>query len=454
MFNLKNNMYGFVTIFLIIFSGALNAAGEALIIEDAVLIDGTGRQPVKQISVLVRDERIAEIKRGKFSSSQRKNAQVINAENKYLIPGLMDMHIHLAGSIKVTKDGLREVELDMQKGIRALHGYLYSGVTSIYDSGNIPDFILALREQERSGAILSPRIFATGGIVTYPGSHGSGPGATLVDDWPEAIPELDKHIKRQPDILKLTLEERGWGARPMIPKLPLPLMERIIEYYNDRGIRTTAHTASEIRARQAIFAGIDALSHPVIVGPITDSFAKLLGAKKTPMATTLTIGENYSRLAEHPEYLDQALYQAVFTKEEIAVLKNKTRQEYQDRTWTWWMKLMTPVAQENLRKINAAGGVLALGTDQTNGPAVHREMELLAAAGIPPLDVIRIATLNGAKFLGKEDQLGSVEEGKLADLVLLDADPSADINNAKKVHMVIKNGRIIDRKKLELPVNK
>ena len=450
---LKNNIHRFVTVFLMIFSGMASAAGESLIIEDVVLIDGTGRQPVEQISVLVQEDRIVEIKRGQFSSSQRKGARVIDAKHKYLIPGMMDVHVHLAGSIKVTKEGLREVDLDRQKGIRALHGYLYSGVTSIYDAGNIPDYIFALREQERSGAITSPRIFATGGIVTYPGSHGSGPGATTVDDWPEAIPQLDEHIKRGPDILKLTLEERGWGLRPMIPKLPLPLMERIIEYYNDHGIRTTAHTPSEIRARQAIFAGIDTLAHPVIVGPITDSFAKLMGAKKIPMATTLTIGENYSRLAEHPEYLDQALYQAVFTKEEIEVLKNKTRQEYQDRDWTWWMKLMTPVAQDNLRQINAAGGILALGTDQTNGPAVHREMELLAGAGIPALDIIRIATLHGAKFLGKEDQLGSIREGKLADMVLLDADPLEDINNAKKVYLVIKNGSVIDRKKLNLPVN-
>ena len=446
-------MNRYIVVFLMIFSGMVSAAGESLIIEDVVLIDGTGSQPLSQVSVLVQDDRIVEIKRGRFSQSRRNNAQVINGAQKYLIPGLMDMHVHLAGSIKVTEQGLREIEFDRQKGIKALHGYLYSGVTSIYDCGNVPDYIFALREQERTGAIISPRIFATGGIVTYPGSHGSGPGATTVDDWPEAIPQLDKHIKRGPDILKLTLEERGWGLRPMIPKLPLPLMERIIEYYNDHGIRTTAHTASEIRARQAIFAGIDTLAHPVIVGPITDSFAKLMGAKKIPMATTLTIGENYSRLAEHPEYLDQALYQAVFTKEEIEVLKNKTRQEYQDRDWTWWMKLMTPVAQDNLRQINAAGGILALGTDQTNGPAVHREMELLAAAGIPALDIIRIATLHGAKFLGKENQLGSIQEGKLADMVLLDANPLEDINNAKKVYLVIKNGSVIDRKKLSLPVN-
>ena len=440
-------------VWLLCSCGLASVSGATLVIENVVLIDGAGRQPVGGVSVLVEDDRIAEIRRGKFEQSRRGNARVIDGAQKYLIPGLMDVHVHLAGGTKVTKDGLREVDMDREKGIRALHGYLYSGVTAIYDCGNVPDYIFALREEERSGAITSPRIFATGGIVTYPGSHGSGPGATTVDDWPEAIALLDEHIERRPDILKLTLEERGWGLRPLLPKLPLPLMERIIEYYNDHGIRTTAHTAGELRARQAIFAGIDTLAHPVIVGPITDGFAKLMGAKQVPMATTLTIGENYSRLAEHPEYLDQALYQAILSGEEIRELKENTRKQYQDRDWTWWMKLMTPVAQENLRKVHEAGGVLALGTDQTNGAAAHREMELLVAAGIAPLDVLRIATLNAAKFLGKEDQMGTVEEGKLADLVLLNADPSADINNAKNIHVVIKNGRIIDRNKLSLPVN-
>lgn len=430
-----------------------HADNHNLIIEETTLIDGTGHQPVEHVSVLIQGERISEIKKGKFTGAIRNKAKIIKGKNKYLIPGLMDIHVHLVGSVTVTKDGLRKADDDMQKGIRALHGYLYSGVTSIYDSGNMPDYIMGLRKQERTGEIISPRIFATGGIVTYPGSHGGGAGATLVDDWPQAIPLLDEHISRQPDVLKLTLEERGWGARPLVPMLPLPLMQHIIEYYNDRGIRTTAHTASELRARQAIFAGIDALSHPVITAPISESFAPFMAAKKIPMATTLTIGENYSRLAEHPEFLEQALYQAVFTKEEIAQLKNETSKEYKALSWTWWMKLMTPIAQENVRQLNAAGAVMALGTDRSSGPAVHREMELLVAAGIPTMDVIRIATLNAAKFLGKEDELGSISEGKLADMVLLDADPVADINNAKKISMVIKNGVVIERDKLKIPVH-
>jgi len=131
-------------------------------------------------------------------------------------------------------------------------------------------------------------------------------------------------------------------------------------------------------------------------------------------------------------------------------LKTETRKAYQERSWTWWMKIMTSIAEENIRKIQDAGGIVALGTDQTIGPAVHREMELLVDAGIAPLDVITIATHNAALFLGKEKQLGLVAPGMKADLVLLEADPAKDINNAKRISAVIKNGAMIDLAKLDL----
>lgn len=423
-----------------------------LLIENVTLIDGTGRAPQAGVSVLVEDDRITRVSDAAIDAPR--GTTRIDGEGKYLVPGLMDIHVHLRGAVEISKDGLVEGEHDTRKGVQALQGYLYSGVTTIYDVGNVPDFIYGLRDRERSGETVLPRIMATGGILTYPGSHGGGPGATFVDDWPEAIPALDAHLERQPDMVKLTYEERGWGARPLIPLLPLELMQQVIEYINDQGIRTTVHTSSELRARQAIFAGVDTLAHPVIQGPITEDFAKLMSAKKIPMATTLTIGENYSRLAEHPEYLDQPLYRAVLDAEEVEKLQTETAAEFRERSWTWWMKLMTPIAQENLRQIHAAGGVLALGTDQSVGPAVHREMELLAAAGIAPLEVIRIATLNAAEYLGRAHDLGSIEAGKIADLVLLDADPAADIDNAKQIDTVIKAGQVIDRSALDLPVNR
>jgi len=422
-----------------------------LLIENVTLIDGTGRPPIPGASVLVTDEWISLISREGIQPPD--NTQRIDGSGKFLMPGMMDMHIHLQGSAEVTPEGLLVTSNDRSKGVRALQSYLYLGVTSIYDAGNVPDYILSLRDEERNGSLASPRIFAAGGIVTYPGSHGSNEFATLVDDWPEAVPILEKHMARAPDVLKLTFEERGWGARPMIPILPVDLMQHIIEFANDRGVRTTVHASSEYRARQAIFAGVDTLAHPVIQGPITDSFARLMGAKKIPMVTTLTIGENYSRLAEHPEYLDQPMYRETLTADEIEMLKTEKRKEYQERKWTWWMKIMTTIAQENVRKIHEAGGILVAGTDQTTGPALHRELELLADAGIPPLDILRIATLNGAIFLGREKDMGSIEEGKIADLVLLASDPSADIHHAADIVQVIKGGQIVDRSSLDLPVN-
>lgn len=412
-----------------------------LLICDVTLIDGTGRAPVANAWVRVADGRIAEISRGPMAGVDKELC--LDGSGKYLMPGLIDVHIHLRGG-RGPNGPNREVSLE------ALAGYLYAGVTSVYDAGNMPDHIMGLRADERAGTIPAPRIFATGGIITYPGSHGGGPGATLVDDWPEGKVLLDEHIARNPDMAKFTLEERGWGARPMIPSLPVDLLETMIEYMNDHGVRTTVHTPSEIRARQAIFAGVDTLAHPVIVGPISESFAKLMGAKKIPMATTLTIGENYSRLVEHKEYLDQPLYRAVIAPRERATLQGEVRDAWEVRDWTWWMKIMTPIAQENLRQIHAAGGVLALGTDQSNGAATHRELELIVASGISPLDAIRIGTLGGAVFLGRGDELGSIQVGKRADMVLLSADPSLDINNAKLIEAVFKGGVAVDRDALQL----
>jgi imidazolonepropionase-like amidohydrolase len=421
---------------------------ENVVIEHVTLIDGN-HAPQHDMTVAVEGERIAIVSPSALAHGLK--GRRINGRGRFLIPGLMDIHIHLKGGFDIT--GQVDAQMgppNREEGVAALASFLYAGVTTVFDAGNRAEHILPLRADERAGKILSPRIFATGNLVTYPGSHGDRM-AVRVSDFEKDKALLDRHIaEQQPDILKLTLEEEGWGSRPMITLMPVELLEKITRYYNQHGIRTTVHVSSELRALEAIYAGSDTLAHPVIQGPVSDSFVKLMGAKKTPFASTLTIGENYSRLVEHPEYLDQPLYVASFSADEREKLKTKTRAEWQARPWTGWMKIMTPIAEENVRKIHAAGGTVACGTDQSSGAATQRELELLAAAGIAPLDVIRIATYNSAVFLGKADQLGSVETGKLADMVLLSEDPAVDINNAKSIVFVMKNGQIIDESRLPL----
>jgi imidazolonepropionase-like amidohydrolase len=429
------------------------SAAPAILISNAQLLDVSSTAPLRPMNVLVEDGKISRVVPAELPLAAPPGTMRIDGQGGVLMPGLMDVHVHLAGGTKVSKEGLRAADLDYAAGTRALHSYLYAGVTTIYDAGNNPDFIFTLRARERDGSLVAPRILATGGIVTYPGSHGSFEGATLIDRWPEGAALAGAHIARAPDMVKFTYEERGWGLRPMIPMLPLELLRTLAEYWNDHGIRSTVHVSGEKRAREAIFAGVDTLSHPVIQGPVSDNFVKLMAARRIPMASTLTIGENYSRLAEHPEFLDEPLYKDTLTPEQRKDLLEKTRPAYAKDQWTWWMKLMTPVAQENIRRIDAAGGIVALGTDQSNGAAVHRELELLVAAGITPREAIRIGTLNAARFLGKEDSLGSITEGKIADMVLLDADPSTDIRNARRIRAVLKDGVLIDRSRLQLPVN-
>ena len=436
-----------VAVATLLFSGGPVRA-ESVVIEHVTLIDGT-HAPQADMTVAVDGERIATVTPAALAHGL--NGRRIDARGKYLIPGLMDVHIHLRGGFEPgpTPDS-EPLPPNRQEGVEALASFLYAGVTTVVDVGNRPEHILPLRSDERSGRILSPRIFATGNLITYPGSHGDRI-AVRISDFEKDKELLDQHIaQQQPDILKLTLEEEGWGSRPMIPLMPVELLSKIIRYYNLHGIRTTVHVSSELRALEAIYAGSDTLAHPVIQGPVSESFVKLMAAKKTPFASTLTIGDNYNRLVDHPEYLDQPLYVASFSAAERAQLKTQTRAEWKTRSWTAWMKVMNPIAQENVRKIHAAGGVVACGTDASSGAATHRELELLAAAGIPPLDVIRIATYNSAVFLGKADQLGSIDAGKLADLVLLSKDPAADINNAKSIVFVMKGGRMIDETQLPL----
>ena len=427
---------------------AAAARADDVVIDHVTLIDGT-HAPQADMTVAIAGERIATVTPTALAHAL--TGRHIDARGKYLIPGLMDVHIHLRGAFDPTAPAdAKPGPPNRQEGVAALASFLYAGVTTVVDVGNRPEHILPLRADERAGRILSPRIFATGNLITYPGSHGDRV-ALRISDFERDKPLLDEHIaQQQPDILKLTLEEEGWGSRPMIPLMPVELLSQIIRYYNLHGIRTTVHVSSELRSLEAIYAGSDTLAHPVIQGPVSDSFVRLMSAKKIPFASTLTIGDNYNRLVEHPEYLDQPLYVASFSATERARLKTQTRAEWQKRPWTAWMKVMNPIAQENVRKVHAAGGVAACGTDQSSGAATQRELELLAAAGIAPLDVIRIATYNGAVFLGKADQLGSIDTGKLADLVLLRADPTADIDNAKSIVFVMKGGRIIDESELPL----
>jgi imidazolonepropionase-like amidohydrolase len=418
--------------------------GGAIAIRGVTLVDGTGRAPVPGVTVVIEGYRITGVGAGLQAPP---GARVIDGTGKFLMPGLIDAHIHLRG-----RGGNRPAAEQERDGVRALHSYLYAGVTTVFDAGNPPDYIMGLRAKEQSGAIVSPRIFATGGTVASPNGHG---GPYNIEAWPADRQLLDQHLATKPDLAKIGQDEHGWGTRPLINQLPTDLLEKIIRYYHSKGVRVIIHTSNEHETLEAIYAGADTLAHPVIQAPVSESYLRMMAVKHVPTVSTLTIGENYSRVAEHPEFVDEPLYRDTFEADERQRIKTEESAKQKENRWAAWMKVMTPVAQDNMRRLHEAGNdIVAAGTDQTSGPALHRELELLAASGIRPADVLVIATRNAARALGKLDTLGTIEVGKLADVVLLRADPTRDIQNAKQIDTVIKNGQPIDRGKLDLPVNR
>lgn len=386
--------------------------------------------------------------------------EVVEGDGRYLLPGLIDAHVHINGEphrgptdADPVPGGPVAIETDRTRSemLARLNGFLYCGVTSVYDAGNDQDRMYALRDDERAGRITAPRIFCTGAFVTTTGGHGSTLGSvTTIDSLPADLPRLQAHLARRPDLLKITYDEHNWGVRPLIPILSTELMSDIIFHAHQARIRVTVHVSNEVHAREAVACGADALAHPVIQSPVTEEFVWLLAAKGIPVATTLAIGERYFRLADDPSFLDDPLYRHCLSLPEREELSTAEHERQRSNRWADWMRVMTPVAQENLRRLATAGGVVAAGSDLSLGPDLHREMELLQAAGLDAWDVLRSATEHGARYLGRQDILGSVRSGYRADLILLDENPTHDISKMSSISMVMKSGTILDRTALRV----
>ena len=432
-----------------------NSNASELAITNVTVIDGTGEPNAPNQTVLVKDGRIVLVADA-AAATVPPDAARVDGTGKFLMPGWIDAHIHLIGAGQWRGlDNPPGVDIDFDAALSALHGFLYVGVTSVYDAGNNPDLIYEMRRRERAGEINSPRIFASGHALSWPGSwmaetfHGIG-----VPDWPQTQKVLDRQIALKPDIQKLVVEPFGGGPSPVGPTIPDCVVKKKIDYLHANGVRTSIHATKELGARNAVEAGIDALAHPVTAGRVNASFTQLLTDKQVPVATTLAVFDEIIRFGEDPTVIDTPLNRFVMGADEVAARQAKGPPLYASMGWTTWFKALLPYISENVRNLYDAGGVVVVATDRSNGPFYFRELELLTELGIPARDIVRMGTLHGAKFLGKEDELGTIAAGKRADLVLLNADPTADIRNAQAVVSVIKDGVVIDRSALDLPGNR
>lgn len=435
---------------LILTAGSALAQSErATLIRNVTLIDGTGAAPLPGAQVLVTGERIAMIATSPIAVAP--GTTIVDGTGKFLIPGLIDSHVHVMGGRMVRPDG--SLYVDRPFALSRLQAYLYSGVTSVYDSGNNPDFIFGLREEERAGKIKSPRIFATGGLVTAPGGYADSPTSIAIGDFKADMPKLMAQIARKPDVQKMIYDRLGSYGTPMAPVLETELFRKVVALFNQHGIPTTAHIFSEEDARVSLQAGINAFAHP-IHSSATSEVLRELAIRRVPISTTITVYSHIAAVADSPEFLDAPLFRATVEARELERQKTTERQRYISSGMSERFKIMIPYMAKTVRQMHEAGVLLALGTDRTWGASVHMELDQLAKAGIPLVDLVRVATLNGAIYLHRERDLGSVERGKIADLLLLDADPTRSTAAYAKIHAVFKGGQPVDRGALDLlPVN-
>lgn len=423
------------------------ARGKVMVLRGATVFDGLGGR-IEKARITVRDQRIAEISLDDDRVAVPEGAAVIDVSGRFIIPGLFDSHVHWGGSGGV---GMSPIE---QTEDRFTHDYdatLASGVTSVISLTDAPDEMEQLAGEVASGKRRAPRTFFSGPSITARGGHpaamfGFMPGLadTLTrqvetpDEARAAIAELDR---RRVDLVKLVLEP-GFEQRPF-PKLQDEVFRAAMAEARRRRMRTTVHVGTDADARLAIEAGANGLEHTA--RGLTDETIALMAAKKVTFTPTLVVldwewkrgairgSDPEVRRLANPEIMKSLLD----PKSPLAPMLNE------GPTATAMAGALASSLKQVRTAVRAGVPVLA-GSDAGNAATFHgisliRELELLAAAGMPLTDVLKAATSRAADRLG-QSSLGRISAGAVADLVVLDADPTEDVSAYRRVASVYLGG--------------
>ena len=422
----------------------------------ATLIDGTGGASRPDTTVLIENEHIRAVG-NKSELAIPKDARVFDVGGKWIVPGLIDAHVHFfqSGGLYTRPDviDLRAIRPYAEEiaGIRerlpaTLARYLASGVTSVVDMGG-PNWTFEVRELARR-RLQAPRVAMAGRLIstTLPSALKTGdPPIAQVKSPEEARSAVRRQIHRRPDLTKI------W----FIPAWGLPLSMQIdwvaaaIEESHAQGLRVAVHATELEVARAAVEAGADILVHSVRDRRVDDRFTQLLKKRAVLYVTTLALNEGYREVLQEKVELTE-FERRVGDPEVLATLDDLEALPPWIR-WSQWLKHWPgpKLMFWNLKRLHANGILIAAGSDAGNigtlhGAGLHRELELMAEAGLPPAEILTAATLGGARVMGRVAELGTLEPGKLADLLVLEADPLADIRNLRRIHSVIKGGRVFD----------
>jgi len=395
------------------------------------LIDGTGAAPVDDSVIVIEADRIRAA--GPRASVQvPRGATVVDGQGKMAIPGLVDVHCHI-----------NQPAEDMK---RYWIAQLHWGVTTMRSAGNDKPETVPLFRQTRADALLAPRSYTAG-----QGFSVSGPYEGAPTFRPMAVEDARANVRslkaQQVDFIKI------WMTNP---KFPPDVIAAIVDEARTQGIPIVSHVTDVPSLRQLADLGVTDFLHNPIDQPVTPELVAFAKSRKLSFAPTLANIESRWFYYEHPDILNMPMLQAAMYPRGRQMLWDAARRE---------QTLSAPdLAQRKARmreqsypfiKAMADAGVrIVTGTDcgaeasQTTpfGHATHREIRMFVEAGMAPLAAIRAATLDAARVLTRSEdpEYGSIRAGKSADLVLLDADPIADINNTIKISKVMRAGRWVN----------
>jgi len=393
-------------------------------------------------------------------------AKIIDGRGKFVIPGLVDSHVHFfqSGNLYTRPDAAdfnavvpyaQEVARNKARLDATFKIWLANGVTGVADVGG-PFWNYDVRDRAVATAA-APRMVVAGPLISMiadPPLDLDDPPIIRIGSPEEARALAERELKRNPDFIKVWFIHQEGDD--------LAKQEAIVKAAGDAahaaGKRLAVHATELLVAKAALRAGADILVHSVFDEPVDDEFIALLKERHALYCPTLFVWTSYELVLSGQWKATPEEERSADPEILAAMDVNKVPADKRPERVAKFIAERKPieppkVAMANLKRVQDAGIPVVMGTDAGNigtlhGPSIYREMRLMAESGLTPLEVLRSATWNAAKTMGLEGKTGEVQEGMLADLVILDADPLADVMNLSHVYRTIKGGVVYDPKEL------
>ncbi len=427
------------------------------VIRAVYVYDGLADSRTGMRDLLVANGRIAQIARP-GTIPRGAGMRQIDGAGQTVLPGLIDVHGHVGNSPAPQWLG------DWPDPERNMQAFLYCGVTTVLDPADMAPDAFTRRDEVASGKLLGPRIYASGPMFTAPGGHPVGAMQALVPWWlrwyvvprftrqvaseHDARAAVDALLPSHPDVIKVTVD-----AVPLDgPVLAPDVLHAVVDEARAHGVRSVAHIGTTADALEAADAGVAGWMHGVYKERIPDELIPRLVAAHIPEVATITVFDSYADLYEgHREAT--ALERETASTRVLDSLVHRPA-NYDIGPFERFFQLLQATRdarKDNVRRLHAAGVTILAGSDvQTGifpGAGLHRELAALVTAGLTPAQALRAATGDAARFVtGSDDpEFGSIGVGKIADLVVVDGDPTADIANVSRITHVLVGGAELER---------